>query len=167
MGLSGTAKFTMIGSSIKLDINVQNCADGRYPVHIHEGTSCADAMAQGGHWGVVAAPVAGGGGSGGAGGNAGAGGSSGASGGSAGAAGGSAGAGGSPATMVILRGEGIPDIQCSGMMGMSTVTRDNTDPKLTWSIGGDATTNVVGHVIVVHDATMPTKRIACGKIAVP
>ena len=151
-----------VGTSIKLDISVMNCADGSYPVHIHEGTSCADAMAQGGHWGAMAAPAAGSGGAGGS--SAGAGGRSGAGGGSAGAAGGSAGAGGSPA-MMIVRGEGIPNIQCSGMTGTSTVTRDSADPKLTWTIGGDATTNVVGHVVVVHDATTPSKRIACGKIA--
>ena len=87
----------------------------------------------------------------------------GAGGGSAGAAGGSAGAGGSPA-MMMVRGEGIPNISCSGMNGTSMLARDNADPKLTWTIGGDMMTNVVGHVIVVHDATTPSKRIACGKI---
>ena len=47
------------------------------------------------------------------------------------------------------------------------VGREATDPKLTWTVGGDATSNVVGHVIVVHDATTPSKRIACGKITMP
>jgi Cu/Zn superoxide dismutase len=67
----------------------------------------------------------------------------------------------------MTRGEGIPNIMCSGGMGTTMLTRMPTDPTTTWSVGGDMTTNVVGHVVVVHDpapdgGTAP--RIACGKI---
>jgi hypothetical protein len=65
---------------------------------------------------------------------------------------------------MLLRGEGIPEIVCKGTTGTSMLSRANTDPKLAWSVGGDMTTNVVGHVVVVHDPVAKTPRIACGKI---
>lgn len=183
--LSGTATFSKIAFGIQLNISVMNCTDGKtYPVHIHEGSSCADAMSQGGHWGADM-PAAGSGGAAGAGqagmpaAGGGAGNSAGGSGGHAGAAaqagaGGAAqagsggadaaaGSGGTPAATMTLkvRGEGIPDITCTGGVGMSMHTRSTPDPRTTWSIGGDERSNVVGHVLVVHDGAT---RIACGKI---
>jgi hypothetical protein len=65
----------------------------------------------------------------------------------------------------MTRGEGIPAITCSGTTGTVTYTRAATDPALAWSVDGDATTNVIGHLIVVHDPDDPTMRIACGAIA--
>lgn len=64
----------------------------------------------------------------------------------------------------MTRGEGIPSITCVGTTGTTSVTRAPTDAALAWSIGGDAATNVIGHVIVVHDPTTPATRIACGAI---
>lgn len=66
----------------------------------------------------------------------------------------------------VPRGEGIPNIVCAGTTGTVTFTRAATPAASAWSVGGDATTNVEGHVVVVHDpdvATLP--RIACGVIA--
>ena len=65
----------------------------------------------------------------------------------------------------MTRGEGIPNITCTGTTGTVTYTRTAADATLAWSVGGDATTNVVGHTIVVHDPDNPTTRIACGVIA--
>lgn len=65
----------------------------------------------------------------------------------------------------MTRGEGIPTITCAGTTGTTSVVRYPTDPALAWSIGGDAATNVIGHVIVIHDPTTPMTRIACGAIA--
>jgi Cu/Zn superoxide dismutase len=115
--MTGTATFTQDGDDVTVDLTLDGCAAGKaYPVHIHQGTSCADATAQGGHWDMT-------------------------------------------------RGEGIPNIACNGTTGASHHTRVATPPETAWSIGGDATTDVVGHVIVVHDADTPTNRIACGAIA--
>jgi hypothetical protein len=41
--------------------------------------------------------------------------------------------------------------------------RTTTDPK-PWTVGPPAESNVIGHVMVLHDPDMPTKRIACGEI---
>jgi len=65
----------------------------------------------------------------------------------------------------MTRGEGIPLIACTGTQGTSTLTRPATDATLAWSIGGEAATDVIGHLIVVHDADTPTMRIGCGAIA--
>jgi Cu/Zn superoxide dismutase len=62
------------------------------------------------------------------------------------------------------RGEGIPDVVCSAGTGTSTHTRNATDPALAWSIGGAPTSNVIGHVFVVHDPGDPAPRIGCGQI---
>jgi hypothetical protein len=181
--LSGTATFSKVSFGVQLNISVMHCTDGKtYPVHIHEGSSCADAMSQGVHWGAeMPAADSGAGGASGNAGNAGqsgtpAAGSGGASsagsgGGHAGAAaqaggGGAAqaGAGGAlpPTTMTLkVRGEGIPDITCMGGIGTSMHTRSTPDSRTTWSIGGDERSNVIGHVLVVHDGAT---RIACGKI---
>lgn len=115
---SGTAMFTQTDTGVALSITLDGgCTAGKsYPVHIHQGASCADATAQGGHWDMT-------------------------------------------------RGEGIPNIACSGTSGTSQVTRAADPATTAWSIGGDAATDVVGHVIVVHDADTPTMRIACGVIA--
>ena len=77
------------------------------------------------------------------------------------AAGSSAAAGSSGTPPLVLRGEDIPDIKCVGGMGMTVASRSTPDVRLTWTIGGEPTTNVVGHVIVVHEGAA---RIACGKI---
>jgi hypothetical protein len=63
------------------------------------------------------------------------------------------------------RGEGIPNISCSGTTGTVTYTRAATDATLKWSIGDGSATDVIGHVIVVHDPDTTTTRIACGVIA--
>ena len=63
------------------------------------------------------------------------------------------------------RGEGIPLISCSGTQGTATLTRPATDATIAWSVGGDTTTNVIGHLVVVHDADVTTTRIGCGPIA--
>lgn len=49
--VSGTAAFTQAGTDVSVLITLSNCPDGAHPVHIHAGTSCADAMTQMGHWG--------------------------------------------------------------------------------------------------------------------
>jgi Cu/Zn superoxide dismutase len=51
--VTGSATFTKAtGTDVKVAVAIANCTAGKsYPVHIHEGTSCADAMAQGDHWG--------------------------------------------------------------------------------------------------------------------
>jgi Cu-Zn family superoxide dismutase len=64
----------------------------------------------------------------------------------------------------MTRGEGIPNVMCAGGTGTSMVTRPATDPTTAWSIGGAATTNVIGHAFVVHDPGDPAPRIACGLI---
>jgi Cu/Zn superoxide dismutase len=64
----------------------------------------------------------------------------------------------------MTRGEGIPDVMCSAGTGTSMVTRAATDPMLAWSIGGNALTNVIGHVFVVHNPGDPAPRIGCGPI---
>ena len=66
----------------------------------------------------------------------------------------------------MTRGEGIPDVTCSGNMGTVTYTRMNTDPK-PWTVGaGDPTTDVDGHAFVVHDmSAVPPPRIGCGVIS--
>jgi len=115
--MTGTATFVQSGTDVTLELTLNGCASGKsYPVHIHQGASCADATAQGGHWDTA-------------------------------------------------RGEGIPNIACTAGTGSAEHTRAATPPEIAWSIGGDAATDVVGHVIVVHDADTPTTRIACGVIA--
>jgi hypothetical protein len=65
----------------------------------------------------------------------------------------------------MTRGEGIPMVACSGTTGSSKLTRPPTDPSLAWSIGNaDPTTNVIGHLVVVHDPDTPMIRIGCGLI---
>jgi hypothetical protein len=169
--VSGTATFTQ-ASATQVDVNIEvsGCEDGKsYPVHIHEGTSCESATTQGAHWGapqafMIAAAGAGGSAAGGAGG------SSGAAGGgaghdashAAGASGGAAGAaGGGPVTAFDYRGEGIPDIKCTGTTGTTLAKRRDFDKRVSWSIGTNAENDVVGHVVVVHDGSA---RIACGKV---
>jgi pilus assembly protein FimV len=147
--ITGSAVFTATSTGVDVVVTINGCVDAKsYPVHIHEGSSCADVASQGAHWGAAASAAGGSGGSGGAGGSAG--------------SAGSGGAAGAPA--MLLRGEGIPEIMCKGTTGTSMLSRANTDPKLAWSVGGDMTTNVVGHVVVVHDPVAKTPRIACGKI---
>jgi hypothetical protein len=187
--LHGMATFTKTLSGVDLTIMVTGCTDGKsYPVHIHEGMSCDNATTQGGHWGAMpmsgsagaSGAAAGSGAAGSAAGSGGAAGSAGQAGGAAGASGsasaagsgGAAGASGSAsaagsggaaggAPVLVLRGEDIPDIKCSAGMGSTVTSRSTPDVRLLWTIGGEALTNVVGHVIVVHDGSA---RIACGKI---
>ncbi|HTL32608.1 MAG TPA: superoxide dismutase family protein [Kofleriaceae bacterium] len=64
----------------------------------------------------------------------------------------------------MTRGEGIPNIMCSGTTGTTTYNRVATDATLKWSVADGSATDVVGHTIVVHDADTPTTRIACGTI---
>lgn len=148
--LSGTAVFTKRPYGVDLSISVTGCTDGKsYPVHIHDGASCTDAASQGGHWGLdpaaAATPEP----------------TMAAAGSNASAA---AGAGAGPTETLKARGEGIPDIVCSGTMGTSMHKRSTPDPRGTWSILTDPRSNVVGHVLVVHDGSA---RIACGLIGMP
>ena len=61
------------------------------------------------------------------------------------------------------RGEGVANLDCEGGMASLTYTRASSDPK-PWTIGDPAESNVVGHVVVVHDPDQSATRIACGKI---
>jgi hypothetical protein len=171
--VSGTAEFSKVGTSeVDVTIEVTGCEDGKsYPVHIHEGTSCDSVATQGGHWGAPAAMMgaagAGGSAAGAAGSTAGAGGSAGhdashaGGAGSAGSAGSAAGAGGAGATSFLYRGEGITDIKCTGTTGKTSAKRNSFDKRVLWTLGTMSDTDVVGHVVVVHDGAA---RIACGKI---
>src|SRR5262249_3785261 len=117
---TGTAAFEQgaadtAADSVTVTLTINGCTAGKsYPAHIHQGTSCTDATAQGGHWDMT-------------------------------------------------RGEGIPSLMCNGTTATVTYTRTAADAAVAWSVGGEATTNVIGHVIVVHDDT--GARIACGPIA--
>jgi len=114
--VTGTAKFTQTGTDVTVVVTLANCPDGLHGVHIHQGTSCADATMQGAHWDMT-------------------------------------------------RGEGIPDVMCTGMAGTSMVTRKADMPALAWTVGGAAATNVIGHAFVVHDTSAtPPPRIGCGLI---
>jgi Cu-Zn family superoxide dismutase len=62
------------------------------------------------------------------------------------------------------RGEGLPDVVCSGGTGSVVYTRDPSDPALAWTIGDGAESDVLGHPIVIHGATDGTERIGCGVI---
>lgn len=64
----------------------------------------------------------------------------------------------------MTRGEGIPMITCNGTTGTVTYNRAATDPTLKWSVGDGSATDVIGHLIVVHDPNVPMTRIACGTI---
>lgn len=64
----------------------------------------------------------------------------------------------------MMRGENIPNIICTGTIGTETYNRGASQPALMWSVGGDATTNIIGHTIVVHDPDVNATRIACGPI---
>lgn len=160
----GQAIFTKVsGTEVDVKIEVMGCDHGKsYPVHIHEGTSCDSVMTQGAHWGappaavpVMSAAGASGSASAGAGGSstgvAGHGGEHAANGGGSGAA-----------VPLMYRGEGIPDIKCTGTTGVSMGKRDSSDKRLLWTLGTMDETDVIGHVVVVHDGA---DRIACGKIA--
>ena len=51
--VTGSVTFTKgSGTDVVVTVTLSNCVAGKsYPVHIHEGKGCADAMAQGEHWG--------------------------------------------------------------------------------------------------------------------
>jgi hypothetical protein len=102
---------------VDLNVMVTGCVAGKsYPIHIHEGTSCDNAMTQKGHWGP-------------------------------------------------MRGEMIPNIMCgTGSVGSTSTGRDMSNPELTWSLGDMTESDVIGHVLVIHDADDPNVRIACGKV---
>jgi Cu/Zn superoxide dismutase len=114
--VAGTVTFMQVGADVSITVALSNCPDGPHGVHIHQGTSCADAMAQGDHWDMV-------------------------------------------------RGEGIPDVVCTGGMGTSSTTRTPVDPVKAWTVGGAPATDVIGHAFVVHNPGMPAPRIGCGVIA--
>jgi Cu/Zn superoxide dismutase len=112
----GSVTFTATSGGVSVAITINGCVNGKsYPIHIHEGSSCADTAMQGPHWDIP-------------------------------------------------RGEGIPNVVCMGTTGMVSYTRLSSDAK-PWTIGDPAASNVVGHVMVLHDPDDTTKRIACGKIA--
>jgi hypothetical protein len=64
----------------------------------------------------------------------------------------------------MTRGEGIPNITCSGTSGTTTYNRAATDATLKWSVGDGSATDVIGHTIVVHDPDNNMTRVACGVI---
>ena len=113
--VTGTAAFLRTDDQVSVVVALNNCPDGLHGVHIHQGTSCDDADAQGGHWDMT-------------------------------------------------RGEGIPKVMCADGKGTSMTSRGPDDPSLAWSIGGNPTTSIVGHVIVVHNEGDPAPRIGCGPI---
>jgi superoxide dismutase, Cu-Zn family len=112
--VTGTAKFSQAAGKVTVVVTLANCPNGAHPVHVHEGTSCASAEAQGPHWGP----------------------------------------GG-------VRGEGIPDVTCSGQTGTVTYTNNDTTASKVWTLDGNATTDPTGHAFVVHTGT---DRIGCGII---
>lgn len=64
----------------------------------------------------------------------------------------------------VPRGEGIASVTCTGTsgVGLAYYTRPDNDPK-PWSVGGPSSSDVVGHVLVIHDpATL--QPLACGTI---
>ncbi|HKU38346.1 MAG TPA: hypothetical protein VJR89_09365, partial [Polyangiales bacterium] len=61
------------------------------------------------------------------------------------------------------RGEGIPDLMCNNAIASDVYMREYNDPK-PWSVGAPAESNVIGHVVVLHDPDDKMKRIACGQI---
>lgn len=61
----------------------------------------------------------------------------------------------------MYRGEGITDIKCTGTTGTTVAKRNSFIRTVSWSIGTKDESDVVGHVVVVHDGSA---RIACGKI---
>jgi hypothetical protein len=62
----------------------------------------------------------------------------------------------------VPRGVGIPPVTCAQDTGSIMYTRLGLQENTAWSIGGDPATNILGHVLVVHDqAGIP---IACGVI---
>ena len=71
------------------------------------------------------------------------------------------GAAGSGIAAAMYRGEGIPDIKCTGTTGVSSTTRNASDKRLLWTIGTMDESDLLGHVVVIHDGA---DRIACGKI---
>jgi Cu/Zn superoxide dismutase len=64
------------------------------------------------------------------------------------------------------RGEMITPVSCQAdMTGTVNYTRPATAPaNMAWTIGGDAASNVKGHVIVVHMSSTDKTRLACGVI---
>jgi len=64
----------------------------------------------------------------------------------------------------MARGEGIPPVTCAGTTGTTTLTRPPADPAIAWTIGDGAASDVIGHLIVVHDPDVPMTRIGCGPI---
>jgi Cu/Zn superoxide dismutase len=63
-----------------------------------------------------------------------------------------------------MRGELIPDLNCSGGTGTLTYTRDDRDPDIAWSIGGGGPTDILGHPVIIHGAGDTDPRIGCGII---
>jgi hypothetical protein len=115
--VTGTATFSTVSTGVTVAVSITGCVSGKsYPIHIHQGTSCADTMSQGAHWDVP-------------------------------------------------RGEGIPMVVCSGTTGMLAMpyTRLSSDAK-PWSIGDGSASDMVGHVVVLHDPDVPATRISCGAI---
>jgi len=54
--VTGTATFTKGpgATDVTVVVAIKDCVAGKmYPVHIHAGTSCADAVTQGDHWGPM------------------------------------------------------------------------------------------------------------------
>lgn len=63
------------------------------------------------------------------------------------------------------RGEGIPNIVCSGGTGSLTYSRNADDAKTLWTVDDGEDTDIVGHPVVIHGLSS-SDRIACGVIQV-
>ena len=115
--ITGTATFVATASTVDLKIMITGCVGGNaYPVLIHEGAACTDAMAQGPEWDAP-------------------------------------------------RGEAIPALTCTGNSGVGLLyyARASSDPEA-WSVGAPSSSDVTGHVVVIHDPTT-MEPLACGVIA--
>lgn len=63
-----------------------------------------------------------------------------------------------------VRGEGIPNVVCTGNTGDLTHTNTRPEADAIWTLDGSAETDPTGHAFVVHANDEPKTRIACGII---
>lgn len=115
-GLTGTATFTEIDEMIHVVIEVQNATSGLHAMHLHTGSSCADA---GPHWHPMGVPA------------------------------------GTPGIPVVQATLDTPPIGI-GEIGNISVGEEGTGVLefMTpfWSLGGDPNTDVLGKLIMIHEA---------------
>jgi Cu/Zn superoxide dismutase len=52
--IMGSANFASNSKGVNLSVMISGCQSGKkYPIHIHQGSSCESAMTQGGHWDMM------------------------------------------------------------------------------------------------------------------